>query len=59
MELEEDKDKIIERIWDEDLENSKGRVLKKLWKERKKEIKRRRVMKEREGEISILERDLE
>jgi len=59
IELGENKDIIIERIWDKDLENSKGKVLKKVWKERDKKIKRRRVMREREGEVSILERDLD
>jgi len=34
IELGEDKDKIIKRIWDKDLENSKGRVLKKVEGER-------------------------
>jgi len=34
MILGEDKDKILEKIWDENLENIKGSLLKKLWKEK-------------------------
>jgi len=30
IDLGEDKNKILERIWDENLENIKGRLLKKL-----------------------------
>jgi len=35
--LRNDRDKILEKIWDENLENIKSSLLKKLWKEREKE----------------------
>jgi len=34
-------------MWGEDLNDSKGRVFKKLWKEKEKEIKKRRIIRER------------
>jgi len=38
MVLGDDRDKILEKVWDENLENVKGSLLKKLWKEREKEL---------------------
>jgi len=57
--LGEDKDKNIEKIWDENLENIKGRLLKKLWKEREKELKKKRTLREKEGEVNLLKTELE
>jgi len=54
----EEKNKILEKIWDENLENIKGSLLKKLWKEKEKELKKR-ALREREGEINLLEAGLE
>jgi len=59
MVLGNDRDKILEKIWDENLENIKCSLLKKLWKEREKELKKKRTLKEREGEVNLLEAGLE
>jgi len=58
MVLGDDKDKILEKIW-ENLENIKDSLLKKLWKEREKELKKKRTLREREGEVKLLEEGLE
>jgi len=58
MILGEDKDKILEKIWDKNLENIKGSLLKEFWKEREKELKKR-TLKEREEEVNLTEAGLE
>jgi len=54
MVLGDDRNKILEKIWNENLENIKGSLLKKLWKEREKELKKKRTLKEREGEVNFI-----
>jgi len=55
MVLGDNRDKILEKVWDENLGNVKGSLLKKLWKEREKEIKKKRTVKEKEGKINLVE----
>jgi len=59
MVLGEDKDKILEKIWDENLENIKGSLPKELWKKKEKELKKKRILREREDEENFLEAGLE
>jgi len=59
MVLGDNRDKILEKNWNENLENIKDSLLKKLWKEREKELKKKRTLKKREEEVNLLEAGLE